>query len=191
MADETSASGNDEVTGRLSRRQFISWSSALTLGAMGLVDVPAADAAADMQPRRGGRARVCMDTSRPDEYLDPMRSNTRQAHVRQFILYNSLVTISSDFKPVPELAASWSSTPDARQWMFTLRKGVTFHNGKALTSADVVYSLRRHIGPKSESQAKALMKAVTDVQAEDTSTVRVTLSEPMWSFPLFSASIRR
>jgi peptide/nickel transport system substrate-binding protein len=184
MADETSGSGRDPITGTLSRRQFVSRFGALTLGAMGLVDARAAGTAAGMRPRRGGRARVCMDTSRPDEYLDPMRSNTRQAHVRQFILYNPLVAISSDFKPLPELAESWSSTPDARQWMFTLRKGVTFHNGKGLTSADVVYSLRRHIGPRSESQAKALMKAVTDVQANDASTVRVTLSEPNVEFPL-------
>jgi peptide/nickel transport system substrate-binding protein len=67
--------------------------------------------------------------------------------------------------------------------VFKLRKGVTFHNGKTMTSADVVHSLRRHTGPKSESQGKAYMASVTEVRAEDESTVRVTLSGPNAEFP--------
>jgi hypothetical protein len=79
----------------VSRRDFIAQSGAVALGAagVGLLTVPSSPAFAAGPPRRGGRAKVCMDTSRPDEFLDPMRSNTRQAHVRQFILYNPLVRL--------------------------------------------------------------------------------------------------
>jgi len=184
--DDKARSILDMIPRGMSRRDFMMQSGAMALGAasMGLLTVPSLPAIAATQPRRGGRAMVCMDTARPDEYLDPMRSNTRQAHVRQFVLYNALVRISPELKPTPELATSWTSTPDARQWVFKLRKGVTFHNGKTLTSADVVYSLRRHTGPKSESQGASFMAAVTEVRAEDESTVRVTLSGPNAEFPL-------
>lgn len=170
----------------VSRRDFVAGAGAVALGTagMGLLTLPTPQAIAAGPPRRGGRVKICMDTSRPDEYLDPMRSNSRQAHVRQFILYNPLVRLSAERKPIPELATSWTSTPDARQWVLKLRKGVTFHNGKPMTSADVVYSLRRHTGPSSESQAKSQMATVTEVRAEDESTVRVTLSTPNADFPL-------
>jgi peptide/nickel transport system substrate-binding protein len=170
----------------VSRRDFMAQSGAVALGAagIGLLSVPSPQAIAAARARRGGRAKVCMDTSRPDEFLDPMRSNSRQAHVRQYVLYNPLVRISAERKPTPELATSWTSTADARQWVLKLRKGVTFHNGKTMTSTDVVYSLRRHTGPTTESQAKPYMASVAEVRAEDESTVRVILSAPNADFPL-------
>src|SRR2546422_9017524 len=50
-------------------------------------------------------------------------------------VYETLVALDgSTPKIVPKLALSWSATPDVRQWTFTLRPGVRFHDGTALTS---------------------------------------------------------
>ncbi len=170
----------------IGRRDFMGRTGAVALAAAGVgaLGFPAsrADAAT---PRRGGRVKIAMDSTRPDETLDPMRSNSRQSHVRQFALYNPLVRISKDLKPTPELAVSWDSSRDATQWVIRLRKGVTFHNGKTMTSADVVHSLRRHTGPKTESQARPYMASVSEIRADDPYTVRVILSAPNVDFPMY------
>src|SRR6478672_8181300 len=46
----------------------------------------------------------------------------------------------------PSLAESWQMSPDGRTYDFTLRKGVKFHNGDALTSEDVKFSFDRYRG---------------------------------------------
>ena len=50
----------------------------------------------------------------------------------------------------PMLATSWKPNADATVWTFQLRKGVKFHNGKAMTSADVVASMKQYVGEKIE-----------------------------------------
>src|SRR5258708_22265351 len=46
----------------------------------------------------------------------------------------------------PALAERYTASPDGKDWLFTLRQGVKFHDGTELTSADVVYSFRRVLG---------------------------------------------
>ena len=114
-----------------------------------------------------------------------MASGSNTAHMRAMTGWNPLVKIAPDFAPQPELATSWESTPDAKQWVFKIRQGVEFHDGKTMTASDVAHSLRRHTGQKTESQAKSLFKTVTEVKAEDASTVRVTLSSANVDFPIY------
>ncbi|MGE3989162.1 ABC transporter substrate-binding protein [Pseudorhodoplanes sp.] len=49
-------------------------------------------------------------------------------------------------KQIPWLALSHTVSPDNREWEFTLREGVRFHDGSALTAEDVVYSFQRVLG---------------------------------------------
>src|SRR3712207_7924567 len=52
---------------------------------------------------------------------------------------------SEDLTMEPSLAESWETSEDQLTWTFTLREGVTFHDGSEFDSADVVYSYRRII----------------------------------------------
>lgn len=52
-------------------------------------------------------------------------------------IYETLVYLSADHDFVPGLATSWSSSPDATTWTFTIRQGVKFHNGDVLTAQSV------------------------------------------------------
>lgn len=63
----------------------------------------------------------------------------------------SLVRINADNQPEPALAEKWDVSPDGKTYTFHLRKGVTFHNGKPVTAADVKYSWERALSPQTKS----------------------------------------
>ena len=171
---------------RISRREFVGRLSAVgvTAAVAGSL-LGAAETARAATPKKGGSARMAMANIATAENLDPLASNSNTAHMRAMTGWNPLVKVSPEFEAIPELATSWESTPDAKEWIFKIRQGVEFHNGKTMTSKDVAHSLLRHTGQKTESQAKALFSAVADVKAEDASTVRVILSSPIADFPIY------
>ncbi|GIT54305.1 MAG: hypothetical protein Ct9H300mP16_14650 [Pseudomonadota bacterium] len=68
-------------------------------------------------------------------------------------LRNNLTEIDENNQLVPELAESWESS-DAKTWVFDLRKGVEFHNGRSLKSNDVVASIKHHLGEDTKSGAQ-------------------------------------
>ncbi len=74
--------------------------------------------------------------------LDPHFSASQTNWEVQAVVYESLVFLDNDLVPVPGLAESWE-TPDDRTYVFKLRQGAKFHNGREVTADDVVYSLRR------------------------------------------------
>ncbi|MFM0741830.1 ABC transporter substrate-binding protein [Paraburkholderia xenovorans] len=80
------------------------------------------------------------------------------------------------FQPKPSLATSWEVSDDSRKYVFHLRHGVKWHDGKPFTSADVAYSIQtlRQVHPR----AKTTFANVTDVATPDPYTVVITLSKP-------------
>lgn len=58
------------------------------------------------------------------------------------VVYESLVFLDDNLDPAPGLAESWE-TPDDRTYVFKIREGVKFHNGREMTADDVVFSLER------------------------------------------------
>jgi peptide/nickel transport system substrate-binding protein len=65
-----------------------------------------------------------------------------------------------------KLQKVWESSADATKWKFTLQSGVTFHNGKKMTSVDVIYSINLHRGKDSASGAKGLLGSITDLRPD-------------------------
>jgi len=68
----------------------------------------------------------------------------------QAVIYESLVFLDDTLAPVPGLAESWD-TPDDLTYVFTLRQGVMFHNGREMNADDVVFSLTRLLDPVEQS----------------------------------------
>src|SRR5690606_9613359 len=87
-----------------------------------------------------------------------------------------LTEIGQGNELVPELAESWDVDPSARRWVFNIRKGVTFHNGKELTAADVIWSLNLHRGPDTKSAGKALLADIATMEADGTHRVAIELA---------------
>jgi peptide/nickel transport system substrate-binding protein len=134
-------------------------------------------------PRRGGRIRVAGDTAAVTDTLDPAKQSNKTDYCRGTMLYNGLTVLDGSLTPQPALAESFSTT-DAKTWVFKLRKGVTFHDGKPLTPADVVFSLMRHKDPATASKAKTLADQFDSVKATGPNEVTVVLTTPNADLPV-------
>jgi peptide/nickel transport system substrate-binding protein len=135
---------------------------------------PLSPAGAQGPPRKGGELRVAMIGEPPS--LDMQATTaviTREIGVNVF---ETLYTLDAKFQPVPHLAEGHEVADGGKRYTVRLRKGVRFHNGKEMTAADVVASLRRW-GSLS-SAGKATFKAVESVEARDAATVEIRLREP-------------
>ena len=76
--------------------------------------------------------------------LDQMTSNTISTRNIAMNIFETLMTRDENNNPILELAESMTASPDGMTYTFQLRSGVTFHNGKAMTSADVAASFNRY-----------------------------------------------
>jgi peptide/nickel transport system substrate-binding protein len=120
------------------RRHLLGALAALTLAA------PAnAQAQAPFQcPRVGGDLIFALEARVPG--LDWHVSNSTASRNVVLNVFESLVTRDENMNPTLELAESMTEAPDGLSYTFRIRDGVTFHNGKALTSADVAASFERY-----------------------------------------------
>lgn len=82
---------------------------------------------------------------------------------------------SADEPFSPALATSWDVSDDGLAWTFTLREGVTFHDGEPLTADAVVRSIERH---KAMGGASFIWAPLESVEVVDEGTVRFNLSYP-------------
>lgn len=131
------------------------------IGMAGIASRPAVAA-----PKRGGTLRVGYSNGGTSDSLDPMTYLGETQYAYGWLFGNNLVELAPDKSPKPELAESWEGSDGAKTWTFALRKDVEFTNGKKLTAADVVYSLKRHLGKDSKSAAKGLLARIVDVRAD-------------------------
>jgi len=109
--------------------------------------------------------------------LDPHSQNEGPTHTLNHHIYETLVGRAVDGSLTPSLATDWGiSEDDENVWVFTIREGVTFHDGSPMTAEDVVFSLDRARTPPSGMAA--LHAAVEEVTAVDETTVHVRMSGP-------------
>jgi peptide/nickel transport system substrate-binding protein len=134
--------------------------------------VPAGQAQA---PRRGGTLTVGNDEDAVG--LDPHLS-VAFASINFFEhVYNGLLRFNAKMELEGDLAASWE-VPSPTTYVFKLRKGVRFHNGREMTAEDVRYSIDRIRDPKNGSVLRSVYSTVDRVETPDASTVRLRLSRP-------------
>lgn len=113
--------------------------------------------------------------------LDPANHRNRTSETVIRNMFDGLVTRGPDMKIVPEIAESWKWL-DSLTCEFKIRKGITFHNGEALTAEDVEFTFNRIIkegGMDGESSPrKGLLGPLESVEMVDDYTVVLKLSEP-------------
>ena len=93
--------------------------------------------------------------------MDPAQQPSSQNSLNMNASYDRLTTENDNWKVLPDLATSWKPNANGTAWTFKLHKGVKFWDGKPLTSADVVYTFRRVIDPKTGSEGASQMSFLT------------------------------
>jgi peptide/nickel transport system substrate-binding protein len=135
-------------------------------------------------PKRGGFARFAMAHGATTDTLDPGTwPDTFTQCAFHGAMCNNLTEIDEKGQIVGDLAESMEGTDDAKKWVFKLRKGLTFHDGKSVTPTDVVETFHYHMGPNSKSAAKSLLEAVTGIQADGPQNVIFELKGGNADFP--------
>jgi len=162
-------------SGQLTRRSFMT--GALAMG----VSLTAASAILNKveaaTPKKGGRLRVGLTGGATTDSLDPGQIlDLYMIHLQFGQLRNSLTEVAPDGQLAPELAESWDASADAVTWNFKLRQGVEFHNGKSMTSEDVIASLNHHRGEDTKSAAKGIVSSIESVKADGKYGVVIKLS---------------
>lgn len=133
------------------------------------------------QPRPEGDAIVIAIANAPLN-LDPRVGADEASQKAHQLLYSTLVRIDDDLRTVPDLAQSIEQ-PDPLTYVAHLRRGVLFHDGRELTSEDVVYTFRSFLDPAFRGRSGAY-RNLAAVDARDRYTVAFTLKEPFGSFPV-------
>ncbi len=139
-------------------------------------------------PRRGGHMVFGVSQGGAGDSLDPRSYNNYGMYTMGATLCNYLVELDSKKNPVPELATGWAVSDGARKWVFDLRDGVEFHNGKTFTAEDAVYSLNLHRGEDTNSSAKSLLAGVSDIRADGPLRLVIELSDGNAEMPAILAS---
>ncbi|HEY7911639.1 MAG TPA: ABC transporter substrate-binding protein [Blastocatellia bacterium] len=119
----------------------------------------------------------------PPRGFDPRFSTTiiPSARVMQLI-YDTLVTKSEDFEFVPWLAERFVESTDQKSFTFHLRPGVTFHDGRPLTSADVKYTFASILDPATKSPIRGSVEKIESIETPDPLTVIFRAREPFYTF---------
>lgn len=167
--------------GRINRRTFVS--SMVAAG----VALPSALGMASQAwaavPKKGGHFRLGVGHGSTTDSLDPATYENGFMTNTASSLFSALTEIGPDGSLRGDLAESYEGLNGGATWVFNLRQGVEFHNGKTLTADDVIASLNYHRGEDSKSAAKGLLSAVTDIRADGPNRVVIDLTEPNADFP--------
>ncbi|MDX6263716.1 MAG: peptide/nickel transport system substrate-binding protein, partial [Kribbellaceae bacterium] len=98
-------------------------------------------------------------------------------------VYNGLVKQDEAGKIVPDLAKSWTVSPDRKTYTFELVDNAKFTNGAAFTAADAVFSINR-VKTAWTTSLKSAMDVVASAKAVSPTQLQVTLAKPSndWLF---------
>ena len=132
------------------------------------------------KPVEGGSIRVGI--SQDLDSLDPHKAVAAGTKEVLFNIYEGLVKPDKDGNLVEAVASSYSVSDDAKVYTFTLRDGVKFHNGNAVTAEDVKYSIDRCADTSNGEPLVSAYSIIESVNILDEKTVEIRLTESNTEF---------
>ena len=166
----------DFMAGAIGRRDFIATALALGVSLGGATAVVKQAEAAT--PKSGGRLRqgitggATSDVLDPGQILDAYMINVCMGQLRP-----CMTKIMPDGSTEGDICSGWQASNGGKTWKFDVRKGVEFHNGKDLTSNDVVDSIRHHLGEDSGSGGSGVVAGIKTIKTDGKHGVIIELKE--------------
>src|SRR4030095_14170187 len=120
--------------------------------------------------KKGGDVIIAMTQAPPS--LDPHVTSAQVARNVNLHVFETLYARDENARPVPDLAEGVTVSPDGLTYVFTLRRGVKFHNGKEMSAADVVASLERY---RKVGASASLIGAIDTIAATSANQVTIKL----------------
>lgn len=118
-----------------------------------------------------------------DDSLDPHKVTAAGTREVLFNIFEGLVKPDPDGNIIPAVAESYVVSESGIEYTFTMREGVLFHNGDAVTADDIVYSIKRCAGLlEGEEIPVTALSSVTGVEAKDDKTIVITIAEKNLEF---------
>jgi glutathione transport system substrate-binding protein len=114
--------------------------------------------------------------------LDPADLNDNISQSAARLMFEGLYMLDEHMKLRPQLAESYDATEDAKEFVFHLRKGVTFHDGTPFNAAAVKFSFDRAGNPENHLKRQSLYVMIDHTDVVDDYTVRVVLKYPFGAF---------
>jgi peptide/nickel transport system substrate-binding protein len=168
-------------TGELSRRDFFVTTGGVLVGLSALI-LSGQPIAGTRHPQRGGTLHY--DSRSDIAGLDAHRHNQNHAIVATAAMYTGLTDIDQQGNIVPGIAESWEPNKDLTSWVFRLRKGVLFHNGREVDAEAVKLNLLRIKDPAIGSDwHRGTVEAITGIEVLDRYTFRLDTTRPDVSVP--------
>lgn len=166
----------------ISRRMFLTATSAALVGTVFGSRFAPQSAAAQRHPQ--WRGTLHFGTRNDTGGLDSHRHNQQHTAHPTAAMYTGLVDLDQQGNLVPGIAESWEPNQDLTAWVFRLRQGVLFHNGREVDAEAVQLNLLRIKNPSIGSDFhRGAIDTIDSVDVLDTYTVRVNTSVPDVSVP--------
>jgi ABC-type transport system substrate-binding protein len=156
----------------MKRRDFLKTTATL-LGGVAFGGVEITNAFADDAPKVGGT--LIWGHSETTQNLDIHQTGTASTLRLLQNVHNSIVTVDKNLTVVPSLAKSFEQSADGLTYTFHLRPGVKFHDGKAMTAADVKYSFERCASKDTGAVNFEVFNDVAAIDTPDEMTVVIKL----------------
>src|SRR6476659_9724052 len=126
------------------------------------------------EPKAGGAINAVIQPEPPGLMLALVQNGPTQMVSGN--IFEGLLRYSPKLEPLPGLAESWTVSEDAKAYTFKLKPGVTWHDGKPFTSADVLFSIE--MLKQTHPRGRNNMVQVEKIDAPDDLTVVFTLKQP-------------
>lgn len=108
--------------------------------------------------------------------IDPIWTTAAITQNHGYMVYDTLFALDSKMQPKPQMVDKWTRSDDGMKWTLTLRDGLKWHDGTAVTAKDVIASLVRW--GKRATDGGAMMSRVGSIKATDDKTVAIDFKEP-------------
>jgi peptide/nickel transport system substrate-binding protein len=186
---------NNGINAELTRRRLLEVGGAGVLtvglgsvlaacGGTNTAATSAATAAAAGTPRRGGTLRIGVTGGGTADTLDAQQPNTTVDFLRVGMLYDQLMIMDpATAQPDYALAELVEANPSATEWTIRVRPDVTFHDGRPLSSKDVLFSLQRIFALKLTGTVSIGPMNLPAAKIMDSRTLRIPYHAPFSVLP--------